>query len=133
MRSQLILNFEFIAAHSLSIRETPHSHLWRIKTVIQGDVQNGMILNMVEVRQVFRLCIDPLANTYLNDNDHLCLAAQKTPTCESLAAHFFDQFGALLKERFCPSNPTVILRAIEVELYEPNGHEWGSVRLDRGV
>jgi 6-pyruvoyl-tetrahydropterin synthase len=131
MRSQLILNFEFIASHSLSVREVPHSHLWRLKTVIQGEPQNGMILNMVEVRQAFRASIDPLANSYLNHNAALTPAAQQTPTCETLAAHFFSQFAQLLQEHFCHHNPTVMLHAIEVELYEPNGHEWGSVRLEQ--
>jgi 6-pyruvoyl-tetrahydropterin synthase len=131
MRSQLILHFEFIASHSLSVRETPHDHRWRLKTVIQGEPQNGMILNMVEVRSAFQTCIAPLAQTYLNDNDRLSPAAQQTPTCESLAAHFFDQFTAVLTDRFCPGNPTVRLQAIEVELYEPDGQEWGSVRLEQ--
>jgi 6-pyruvoyl-tetrahydropterin synthase len=132
MRSQLILHFEFIASHSLSVRETPHDHRWRLKTVIQGEPQNGMILNMVEVRSAFQTCIAPLANSYLNDNDRLSLAAQQTPTCESLAAHFFGQFTTVLTDRFCPGNPTIKLQAIEVELYEPDGHEWGSVRLEQG-
>lgn len=131
MKTKLILNFEFIASHSLSVREVPHNHLWRIKAVIEGEPQSGMILNMVDVRQHFKKATDLLANTYLNTNPNLPSEANANPTCETLAAHLFTSFGNILDHQFRIQNPSVYLDAIEVELYEPNGYEWGSARLER--
>lgn len=130
LRTKLILNFEFIASHTLSVRETPHNHLWRVKAIIAGEPQQGMILNMVDVRQKFKDVIEQLANSHLNDNPKLSDSASSTPTCETLAAHFYGAFSGILKQDFLKKNPSVQLSAIEVELYEPNGHEWGSARLE---
>ncbi|NJM57660.1 MAG: hypothetical protein HC857_09785 [Synechococcales cyanobacterium RU_4_20] len=131
LKTQLILNFELIASHSLSVRETPHNHLWRIKVIIAGEPQEGMILNMVDVRLRFKTVIEQLANSHLNDNPNLPPQAAQTPTCETLAAHFYTVFSEVLARDFLVQNPSVQLSAIEVELYEPNGHEWGSARLER--
>ena len=130
LRTKLILNFEFIASHSLGVREVPHNHLWRIKVTIAGKPQQGMILNMVDVRQQFKQVIDGLANCHLNDCVNLNPPARTTPTCEALAAYFYETFSLILSEKFVAQNPSVQLAAIEVELYEPNGHEWGSARLE---
>lgn len=130
MKTKLILNFELIASHSLSQRETPHNHLWRIQAVIAGTPIEGMILNMVTVRSRFSQALLLLANTHLNDNPHLPAQTRATPTCETLAAYFFAAFGEILHLDFQQQNPTVRLAAIEVELYEPNGQEWGSARLE---
>ncbi len=130
LRTKLILNFEFIASHALSVRETPHNHLWRVKAIIAGEPQQGMILNMVDVRQQFKGVIEQLANSHLNDNPLLSPSAAQTPTCETLAAHFYGAFSGIIQRDFLEQNPSVQLSAIEVELYEPNGHEWGSARLE---
>ena len=130
MKTKLILNFEFIASHSLSVRETPHNHLWRIQAVIGGKPQSGMILNMVDVRQHFKQAIDHLANCHLNTHPLLPRETTENPTCETLAAYFFGVFSHILNHDFLAGNPSVHLTAIEVELYEPNGHEWGSARLE---
>jgi 6-pyruvoyl-tetrahydropterin synthase len=130
VKTKLILNFEFIASHSLSIREQPHNHRWRVQAVMAGEPINGMVLNMVTVREQFSQALLPLANSHLNDNGSLSDEAQATPTCETLAAHFFRAFGDILSQQFTQHNPTVQLEAIEVELYEPNGQEWGSARLE---
>jgi 6-pyruvoyl-tetrahydropterin synthase len=130
MKTKLILNFEFIASHSLSIREQPHNHLWRVQAVMAGEPVNGMVLNMVTVREQFSQALQPLANSHLNDNSCLSLETRATPTCETLAAYFFQTFGEILQQSFLAQNPTVQLDAIEVELYEPNGQEWGSARLE---
>ncbi len=130
MKTKLILNFEFIASHALTVRETPHNHLWRVKAIIAGQPQQGMILNMVDVRHHFKGVIDGLANSHLNDNRKLSATTQQTPTCETLAEYFYDAFSDILSREFVAQNPSVQLSAIEVELYEPNGHEWGSARLE---
>ncbi|NJN29207.1 MAG: hypothetical protein HC824_01085 [Synechococcales cyanobacterium RM1_1_8] len=130
MKTKLILNFEFIASHALAIREAPHNHLWRVQAVMAGEPVGGMVLNMVTVREQFSQALKPLANSHLNDNPRLSPEARATPTCETLAAYFFSVFGDILAQRFVQQNPTVQLDAIEVELYEPNGQEWGSARLE---
>lgn len=130
MKTKLILNFEFIASHALSVREEPHNHLWRVQAVMVGEPVNGMVLNMVTVREQFSTALQPLANRHLNDNELLPSETRATPTCETLAAYFFTAFGSILKAQFQKDNPTVQLDAIEVELYEPNGKEWGSARLE---
>jgi 6-pyruvoyl-tetrahydropterin synthase len=131
LKTKLILNFQFIASHALSVRETPHDHLWRVQATIAGEPQAGMILNMVDVRQQFMGAIAPLTDSHLNDNPHLLAQAAQTPTCETLAAHFYSAFSEILDREFLAQNPSVQLSAIEVELHEPNGHEWGSARLER--
>ena len=130
MKTKLILNFEFIASHALSVREEAHSHLWRVQAVMVGEPVNGMVLNMVAVREQFSKALQPLANRHLNDHELLPSETRATPTCETLAAYFFTAFGEILGKEFLSHNPTVQLDAIEVELYEPNGKEWGSARLE---
>ncbi|MBC8044843.1 MAG: 6-carboxytetrahydropterin synthase [Rhizobacter sp.] len=131
MKVELRLKFELRATHSLGVRQEPHEHLWLIRAEIAGEPVGGMILNLPAVRDAFAPFVDELKEKYLNTAPELSLDAQAAPTCETLAAHFFTRFAETLDTKFHAENPTVILNAVEVELYDPDGFEWGSAKLSR--
>lgn len=129
MTTELLLKFEFFASHSLSVREEPHLHLWRLEVVLLGEPRAGMIVNLPEVRAAFDDVILPLSQTFLNDNPLLDAAAKASPTCETLCAHFFHSFTGVLNRRFVLQNPTLKLKSVQVAICEPDGFEWGAARL----
>ncbi len=131
VRTELCLKFEFCASHSLSVREVPHEHLWRVSVHLAGETRMGMILNLPDVRQAFEDVLAPLRNTFLNENAHLPAEAQAAPTCETLSAFFVDAFNERLTRDFLSANPTVQLVSVEVAICEPDGFEWGSVKRMR--
>lgn len=129
VNTELILKFEMFAAHALSVREEPHLHLWRIEAVVSGEPQNGMIINLPELRNAFETIVKPLRQTFLNKNPCLNQEAQQTPTCETLAQFFLTKFNAVLATQFAEQNPTVKIKSILVAICEPDGAEWGAARL----
>jgi 6-pyruvoyl-tetrahydropterin synthase len=129
VRTELILKFELTASHSLSAREEPHPHVWRIEAVVSGEPQNGFIINLPELRDAFERIIAPLRQTFLNDNPSLDASAQKTPTCETLAQFFYAKFNATIRNQFAQQNPTARTTSVQVAICEPNGFEWGAARL----
>jgi 6-pyruvoyl-tetrahydropterin synthase len=129
MKTELFLRFEFPASHSLSVREEPHPHLWRVAVCLGGEPQNGMIISLPDLRAVFEQIMSPLKNSFLNDNQTLDRVAQESPTCETLAAFFFAAFERVLQNQFTVKNPTVALHSVEVALCEPDGFEWGSAKI----
>ncbi len=131
MKTELCLKFEFCASHSLSVREEPHEHLWRVSVSLSGEIQHGMIVNLPDVRQAFEAVLAPLRHSFLNENPILPSDAQATPTCETLSAFLFNAFDECLTKAFKPQNPTVQLGSVEVAICEPTGFEWGSVKRTR--
>jgi 6-pyruvoyl-tetrahydropterin synthase len=131
VRTELCLKFEFCASHSLSVREAPHEHLWRVSVSLVGETRAGMILNLPDVRHAFENVLAPLQNTFLNENTHLPPDAQAAPTCETLSAFLFNAFHERLTKDFLSANPTVQLVSVEVAICEPDGFEWGSVKRMR--
>ncbi len=131
VRTELCLKFEFCASHSLSVREVPHEHLWRVDVHLAGETRAGMILNLPDVRRAFEDVLAPLRNTFLNENTHLPAEAQAAPTCETLSAFLFNAFHERLATDFLSANPTVQLVSVEVAICEPDGFEWGSVKRMR--
>lgn len=129
MTTELLLKFEFHASHSLSVREVPHLHLWRMEVALMGEPRDGMIINLPEVRTAFETVIASLSQTYLNENPLLDASAKATPTCETLGAYFFRNFESILKRQFLPRNPTIKLKSVQVAICEPNGFEWGAAKL----
>ncbi|MDW8465088.1 MAG: 6-carboxytetrahydropterin synthase [Chloroherpetonaceae bacterium] len=133
MRTELCMKFKFIASHSLTVREEPHPHLWRVDVSISGEPQNGMIVNLQQIRSAFNAILLPLHNTFLNENAALPAVAQAAPTCETLSDYLFSAFDACLQAEFLPHNPTLQLASVEVAICEPDGFEWGSVRRTRSL
>lgn len=126
---ELLLKFEFLASHSLSVREIPHPHLWRLEVVLLGEPREGMIVNLPEVRTAFEMIIALLSQTFLNENPLLDASAKASPTCETLCAYFFRQFEERLNCQFLSQNPTLKLKSVQVAICEPDGFEWGAARL----
>ena len=60
----------------------------------------------------------------LNENPALAEEQAACPTCEMLSAYFYTHISEELKAF------DVQLRAVEVELGEPEGKEWGSARIE---
>ncbi len=129
VKTELSLRFEFLASHSLSAREEPHLHLWRVVVALGGEPQNGMIISLPDLRAALEQLIAPLEHTFLNDNRLLDDDARRTPTCETLGAFFLRTFSDVVQRQFAAQNPTVALRSVEVALCEPTGFEWGSAKL----
>jgi len=120
----VIVPFEFYASHSLSVRETPHTHHWTLKLFVRGIPKNGMVIDILKLREIADPLVQNVANTYLNENLALTEEQMACPTCEMLSAYFFTHVSEELK-RF-----DVQLKAVEVELGEPEGKEWGSARIE---
>ncbi len=131
MTTELLLKFEFLASHSLSVREEPHAHLWRIEVVLSGEPRDGMIVNLPEVRTAFETVVASLSQTFLNENPLLDASAKATPTCETLSAYFFRRFEDVLHRQFLLCNPTLKLKSVQVAICEPDGFEWGAAKLVR--
>ncbi len=131
MTTELLLKFEFLASHSLSVREEPHPHLWRMEVVLSGEPRDGMIVNLPEVRTAFETVVASLSNTFLNENPLLDASAKATPTCETLCAYFFRRFEDVLHRQFLLKNPTIKLKSVQVAICEPDGFEWGAAKLVR--
>ncbi len=129
MTTELLLKFEFLASHSLSVREEPHLHLWRLEVVLLGEPREGMIANLPEVRTAFETVIASLSNTFLNENPLLDATAKASPTCETLCAYFFRSIEGILNRQFLLQNPTLKLKSVQVAICEPNGFEWGAARV----
>ncbi len=129
MTTELLLKFEFLASHSLSVREEPHLHLWRLEVVLLGEPREGMIVNLPEVRTAFETVIASLSNSFLNENPLLDAMAKASPTCETLCAYFFRSMEGVLNRQFLLHNPTLKLKSVQVAICEPNGFEWGAARV----
>ena len=70
--------------------------------------------------------IEKLADTYLNENPVLTEEQAACPTCEMLAAYFYTHVSQSLEELDVDAE----LKAVEVELRELEGKEWGAARLE---
>jgi 6-pyruvoyl-tetrahydropterin synthase len=119
----------FRASHSLSGYEKPHFHYWTLSFAVGGKIQNGMIVDLVLLRGKTQCLISPLEGQYLNECFALSLPAQKTPTCETLSAHFATAISALLKSELAPANPTVHLAWVSISIHEEDKTEMGAVKL----
>ncbi len=129
MTTELLLKFEFLASHSLSVREEPHPHLWRMEVVLSGEPRDGMIVNLPEVRTAFETVVASLSHTFLNENPLLDASAKAAPTCETLSAYFFRRFENVLNRQFLLRNPTLNLKSVQVAICESDGFEWGAARV----
>lgn len=85
-----------------------------------------MVIDILKLRQLTDPYIETLADTYLNDNPALTEEQAACPTCEMLAAYFYTHVSQALEEL----DTGVELKAIEVELRELEGKEWGAARLE---
>jgi 6-pyruvoyl-tetrahydropterin synthase len=124
LHTTITVPFEFYASHSLSVREKPHNHFWTLKLFVRGTPKNGMVIDILKLRGITDPYVEKLANTYLNENLALTEEQVARPTCEMLAVYFYTNVSKEL-EAF-----DVTLKAVEVELRELEGKEWGAARLE---
>ena len=117
MYTTVIVPFEFYASHSLSVRETPHTHHWTLKLFVKGIPKNGMVIDILKLREIADPLVQSVANTYLNENPALTEE-------QMVSAYFFTHVSEALGKF------DVQLKAVEVELGEPEGKEWGSARIE---
>ena len=129
MRSELLLKFEFEASHSLADYETPHSHLWKLEIAVGGQVINGKIVDMMEVRNQVEQLIEELKATYLNENPSVGDVVRKAPTCETLGQFFSIRLRDILDTEFSRGNPSIHLISVLVIICTVEGFEIGGVRL----
>ena len=83
-----------------------------------------MVVDILKLREITDPCVETLSETYLNENPALTEEQAAYPTCEMLAAHFFFHVSSKLRTL------GVKLSAVEVELRELEGKEWGAARLE---
>ena len=126
MYTTVIVPFEFYASHSLSVREKPHNHYWTLKLFVRGTPKNGMVIDILKLRQLTDPYVEKLADTYLNENPALTEEQAACPTCEMLAAYFYTYVSQSLGKLDVEAE----LKAVEVELRELEGKEWGAARLE---
>ena len=128
MKSELVLKFEFKASHSLAGYEAPHSHLWKLETAIGGEVIDGKIADMMEVRAQIDCILGHLTATFLNENPYVGQAVRKAPTCETLGVFFKDKLEEVLSV-FRKGNSSIYLGSVMVTICSDEGLEIGGVRL----
>ena len=126
MYTTVIVPFEFYASHSLSVREKPHNHYWTLKLFVRGIPKDGMVIDILKLRELTDPYVKNLADTYLNENPVLTEEQAACPTCEMLAAYFYAHVSQDLEELDVDAE----LKAVEVELRELEGKEWGAARLE---
>ena len=112
MYTTVIVPFEFYASHSLSVREKPHNHYWTLKLFVRGIPKDGMVIDILKLRQLTDPYVEKLADTYLNENPVLTEEQAACPTCEMLAAYFYTQVSQAIEEL----DANAELKAVEVEL-----------------
>ena len=126
MYTTVIVPFEFYASHSLSVREKPHNHYWTLKLFVRGIPKDGMVIDILKLRQLTNPYVEKLADTYLNENSVLTEEQAACPTCEMLAAYFYTHISQAIEALDVDAE----LKAVEVELRELEGKEWGAARLE---
>ena len=85
-----------------------------------------MVIDILKLRQLTDPYVEKLADTYLNDNSALTEEQAACPTCEMLAAYFYRHVSQALGKLDVEAE----LKAVEVELRELEGKEWGAARLE---
>ena len=83
-----------------------------------------MVVDILKLRQITDPYVEKLSDTYLNENPVLTEEQAACPTCEMLATYFYSYVSDELQEF------DVQLSAVEVELRELEGKEWGAARLE---
>lgn len=116
--TKLLLYFDFDASHSLDVRETPHSHLWKTVLTFTGEPVRGRIVDFPTLETATREALASLPNSYLNENVDLLPEARAFPTCESLGASIYTRVREIVLSRLRSEAPTLRLLSVQVTLCE---------------
>lgn len=130
-KHQLEVSFDFIASHSLHVREEPHDHLWEIHLVLEGTPKGGFLFNLIDLRNLYEEDLKSFEGTFLNQQPLLDLSTRQTPTCETLSLFFFQRWEKLLQQEYGTTYPDVYIYSIGVTLFEKDGKKWGTSRVIR--
>jgi 6-pyruvoyl-tetrahydropterin synthase len=117
-KTKLLLYFDFIASHSLDVREEPHPHLWKTVLVFTGEPVKGRIIDFPSLEAAMMKDLDSLPDSYLNENADLLPDARAFPTCETLAASIYTIVREKTVVQFRVENPTLTLLSVQVTLCE---------------
>lgn len=98
MKLELVVNLTLKASHSLEEREEPHSHRWDIQVGLEGDLERGRIVSLTQAQESFNRVLQPIQDTFLNNNKYLDVNTRACPTCENLALFMLEQLQKPLKE-----------------------------------
>lgn len=126
MRLELVVNLNLKASHSLEERESPHSHRWDIQLGLLGDLNEGRIVSLTRAHEILGAKLEPLQNTFLNNNKYLSDSCRLNPTCENLALFLLELFQKEL-ESLDRTKP-VSVSFIQVGLWEEAG-QLGSAKI----
>ena len=119
---QLTIPVFFFAKHSLGVREVTHNHKWGLKVFVSKDPVDGMISNIMNIRDIIKTTVSLIDGTDLNRNNFLSELQQEYPTCENLCDFFLEKLSLDIEE----------ISGIEITLFEIDENnkvkeEWGSV------
>ena len=85
MKTTVLVPFEFYASYSLSIRETSHTHHWTLKLFVTGIPRNGMVIDILKLREItnphIELLIPTLTKTKSWIKDKLNTQPAKCSVC----------------------------------------------------
>lgn len=117
-RTKLLVYFDFEAAHSLDVREEPHSHEWKTILTFTGEPVKGRIVDFPALESAVHRDLASLPKSYLNENADLLSEARAFPTCETLGASIFTILREKTVARFRDENPTLTVLSVQVQLCE---------------
>jgi 6-pyruvoyl-tetrahydropterin synthase len=130
--TELILNFDLFASHSLDTREELHEHLWKVELVFSGEPIRGRIIDLPLLEKSIEEFFRPYQKTSLNAHPDLDDSARAFPTCETLGESFFSRIEtAVITPLRASVNPTLALLSIQITLAELDGRLYGSARIRR--
>ena len=128
MPYELTAQAELMAKHQLVEREELHSHRWRIKACIGGELHNGRVISLPQIKGWIDEIIAPLQNSSLNDNHSLDAETRREPTCENLSRFCFEKLHFALMRNGDPYKRPLEVKWVEVHVTEADGRELGGAR-----
>jgi 6-pyruvoyltetrahydropterin/6-carboxytetrahydropterin synthase len=104
----------FAAGHALRNYkgkcENVHGHNFRVQVVVEGErLDNGMLVDFLDVKELMRGVIARLDHQFLND---IAPFDVKNPSAENVAEYFYSEMNQGL------SNTPVPIRIREVKVWE---------------
>ncbi|NJE01029.1 6-carboxytetrahydropterin synthase [Thermococcus sp. JdF3] len=94
MRARIIERFKFEAAHAVIINGNPeeiHGHTFRLEVAVEGPLENGYVMDFLELRRIVNEIIGKLDHRNLN-------ALFENPTTENVALWIAEEVEKKLPE-----------------------------------
>ncbi|MBI1860630.1 MAG: 6-carboxytetrahydropterin synthase [Deltaproteobacteria bacterium] len=129
MRHELTVNTTLTATHSLSEREQPHAHIWKVRVCVTGELESGRVLSLPEMKRWLDGILAPLQNTFLNEQPILDEDSRQEPTCENMSRFLFEKMSGALELMPSLAARRVLVAWVQVAVIEHDGSELGNVRF----